>query len=86
MQYPNAISFPMMTTGLQQFEWKWQKKIIKQHRYLEVIGICAVDLFADYGQSIAADEVVACLSKHNHIVNPPAAGSLANKKSCPAAN
>jgi hypothetical protein len=86
MQYPNPISFQMMTTGLQQFEWKRQKNIIKQHHYLEVIGNCAVGLFADYEESIAADEVVACLSKHNHIENPPAAGSLANRKSCPAAN
>ena len=38
-------------------------------------------------QSVVADEDVAWLRKHDHVVNPPAAGSLSNRKgrSCRAA-
>jgi len=86
---PYPRSFPTTKTGSQKFEWKLQKRIIRQQRYLEVIRNRAHGLFADYEQSVVADEDVAWLCKHHHIVNPPAAGSLANRKrtsSRPAAN
>jgi len=86
---PNARSFPTTKTGFQKFEWKLQKRIIRQQRYLEVNRNCALGLFADYKKSVVADEDVAWLREHDHIVNPPAAGSLANRKctsSRPAAN
>jgi len=89
MRRPNPRSFPTMKTGFQKFELKLQKRIIRQQRYLEVIRNCALGLFADYEQSVVDDEDVAWLREHDHIVNPPAAGSLANRKrtsSRPAAN
>jgi len=89
MRHPNPRSFPMRKTGIQQFERKLQMRIIRQQRYLEVIRILALGLFANYEQGLVADEDVAWLHKHDRIVNPPAAGSLANTKhtsSCPAAN
>jgi len=89
MRRPNPRSFPTTKTGFQKFERKLQKRIIRQQQYLEVIQNRALGLFADYEQSVVADEDVAWLREHHHIVNPPAAGSLANRKrtsSRPAAN
>jgi hypothetical protein len=86
---PNPRSFPTTKTGFQKFELKLQKRIIRQQRYLEVIRNCALGLFADYEQSIVADEDVAWLRTYDHIVNPLAADSLAKRKhtrSHPAAN
>ena len=86
---PNPRSFPTMKTGFQKFQRKLQTRIIRQQQYLEVIRNGALGLFADHEQSVVADEDVVWLREHNHIVNPPAAGSLANRKrtsSCPAAN
>jgi len=85
----NPRSFPTMKTGFKKFERKLQKRIIRQQQYLEVIRNRALGLFADYKQSIVADEDVAWLCEHDHIVNSPAAGSLANRKHTsgrPAAN
>jgi len=89
MWCPNPRSFPTTKTGFQKFERKLQKRITRQQRYLEVIRTRALGLCADYEQSVVADEDVAWLPELNHIVNPPAAGSLANwkrKRSRPAAN
>ena len=89
MRRPNPRSLPTTKTGCQKFEQKLQKRIIRQQRYLEVIRNCALGLFADDEQSVVADEDVAWLCEHNHIVNPPTASSLANRKrtsSRPAAN
>jgi len=86
---PNPRSFPTMKAGLHKFECKLQRRIVRQQRYLEVIRNGALGLFADYEQSIVGHEDVAWLYKHDHIVNPPAAGSLAIRKrtsSYPAAN
>jgi len=86
---PNPRSFPTTKTGFQKFERKLQKRIIRQQRYLEVIRNRALGLFADYEQSVVAGEDMAWLREHDHIVNPPTAGSLANRKhtsSHPAAN
>jgi len=86
---PNPRSFLTMKRGFHKFEWKLQMRIIRQQRYLEVIRNHALGLFANYEQSIVADEDVPWLPEHDHIVNPPAAGSLANRKrtsSRPAAN
>jgi len=88
-QCPQPVSFPMTKTGFQKFERKLQKRIITRQQYLEVIRNRALGLFADYRQSVVAVEDVAWLREYNHIVNAPAAGSLANSKrtsSCPAAN
>lgn len=63
--------------------------MIRQQRHLQLIQSCALGLFADYKQCIVAAEDVAWLFEHDYIVNPPAAGSLANRiytSSRPAAN
>jgi len=57
-----------------------QRWIIRQQQYLEVIRHRALGLFADYGQCVVADEDVAGLHQHDHIVDPPAAGSFAYRK------
>jgi len=86
---PNPRSLPMTITGFQKLERIPQQRIIRGLRYLEVIQNGALGPFADYEQSVVADEDVSWLHDHDHIVNPPAAGSLANTKhtsSCPAAS
>jgi len=86
---PNPRPFPMTKTGFQKFEQMLQRMIIRQQQYLEVIWNRALRLFADYEQSLIADKDVAWLCVHNHVVNPPGVGSLANRKLtsiCPAAN
>jgi len=65
-------------TGFTKFQWKRQRRIIRQQQYLEVIWNCALSLFADYEHSVVADEDVVSLCDHNHSVNPPTMGSLAN--------
>ena len=85
----NPRSFPRTKSGFQKFERKLQKMIIKEQQYLEVIRICALGLLAEYERRLVADRDVAWIPEHDHIVNPPSAGSLANRKrssSCPAAN
>jgi hypothetical protein len=89
MWRPNPRSFPTTKTGFQKFEWKHQKRIIRQQRYLQVMQNHALGLLAIYEQSVVADEDVAWLCDHDHIVNPSTAGSLANRQcasSRPAAN
>jgi len=88
-QRPNPRSFPTTKTGFQKFERKLQNRIVRQQRSLEVIQNRDLGLFANYEQSIVAVEDVAWLRKHDHIVNPPVARSVANRKdtsSHPAAN
>jgi len=88
-RHPNPRSFPTTKTGFQKFERKLQNRIVRQQRSLEVIRNCNLGLFAKYEQSVVAVEDVAWLHKHDHIVNPPAARSVANRKdtsSHPAAN
>jgi len=87
--HPDPRSFLMTKTCFPKFEWKLQKWIIRQQRYLEVIRNRALGLFADHEQRVVVDEDMAWLREHYHIVNPPAAGSLANRNgttSRPAAN
>ena len=81
---PNPKSFLMVKTGFQKFEGKLQTRTIRQQQYLEVIRNRALGLCADYEQRLVADEDVAWLREHDYIVNPPTAGSLANR-SVPAA-
>jgi hypothetical protein len=69
----------MTKTGFQMFEQNLQKRIITQQQYLEDMRDCARCLFADYEQCVVADVDVAWLREHHHIVNPPAADSLANR-------
>jgi hypothetical protein len=69
----------MTKPGFQMFERNLQKRIITLQQYLEDIRDCARCLFADYEQRVVADVDVAWLQEHHHIVNPPAAGSLANR-------
>jgi hypothetical protein len=69
----------MTKTVFQKFEQKLHKRINRQQRSLEVIRNCALGLFTDYKHSVVVDEDVAFIGEYNHIVNPPAAGSLANR-------
>jgi hypothetical protein len=75
----NSRCFPTTKTGIEMFEQKLHNRIIRQLQYLEVIRSCALGLFADYEQSLVANEDVAWQRKHKHIVNPLAAGFLANR-------
>jgi len=89
MCHPNPRSFPTTKIGFQKFECMPHMRIIRQQWYLEVIRNPVVGLFADHERSVVADEDVAWLLKHVHIVNPPAAGTMADWKctsSRPAAN
>jgi len=89
MRRPNPRRFLTTKPGFHNFKWKFQKSIIRQQWYLEVIWNNGLGLFADYEQSIVADENVAWLREHDHIVNPASAGYLANIKHTvrrPAAN
>jgi len=84
----NPRSFPTMKTGFQTFQWKLQKRIIREQRYLEVIRNHALSLFADYEQSVVSDENVALLYVYDDIVISSTAGCLMNRNhqcSCPAA-
>jgi hypothetical protein len=88
MWRPNPRSFPTMKTGFQTFEWKLQKRIIREQPYLEVIRNHALSLFADYEQSVVSDENVASLYVYDDIVISSTAGCLMNRShqcSCPAA-
>jgi len=80
MRRPKPCSFPTTQTGFQNFERKLQKCTFRQQQQLEVIWNHALGLFADYWQSFVAVEDVAWLCEHDHIVNPPAAGSWVNRK------
>jgi hypothetical protein len=75
----NARSFPMTKTLFQKFEQQLHKRIIRQQRCLEVVRNCALGLFANIKHSVVVDDHVASLGEYNHIVNPPTAGSLANR-------
>jgi len=77
---PNPRRFLTTKTGFQKFEGKIQRRIIRQPQYLEVIRNGALSVFAHQEQSVAPDENVAWLREHDHIVNPPTAGFLANRK------
>jgi len=65
--------------GFQKFERTPWLRMISQERYLEVIWNCALGLFADYEQSLVANQDEAWICKHDHIVDPPAVGSFANR-------
>ena len=79
MLHPNQRGFPATKTGFQEFKRKFQRRIIMQQRYLEVIRNHARSLFPNQKQTIIADEDMAYRCKHDHIVNPATANSLANK-------
>ena len=51
-----------------------------QPQYLEAIQNSTCGHFACYEENLDADEDVAWLCEHNHIVNPPTVDSLANRK------
>jgi len=55
-------------------------RIIRQQREFEIYRNSALGPIADYEQCVGADGDVPSLCEHNHIVNPPAAGTLANWK------
>ena len=87
--HPNPRIVPTTNSGFQTFEWKLQTRIIRLQRCLEIIQNRALGPVADDEQSLVADEHVAWLREHDHILNSPAAGSLANRQrtsSLPAAN
>jgi len=87
--HPNPRSLPTKKTCFQKFQRELQNNIIRQQRDLEVIRNHALGFITDYKQSVVADEDVACLCKHDHIVNTPTTSSFANRKrkcSRPGAN
>jgi len=89
MWRPYPRSFWKTKPYFQQLKWKLQKMIVRQQQYHQVIRNSYLIHIADYKQSPVADEDMAWLRKHNHIVNSPAAGSFTNRKgtsSRPAAN
>ena len=77
---PKFQKLPNNETGFHKCKRKLQRRIIKQQRYLQVIQNCAIGLFPNYKLSVVADEDVAWLPKHNHIVNPLAVDSVANRQ------
>jgi len=79
-QWPNRWLFLTMQTGSQKFERNIQRRICREQENLEVIQSRALGLFPYYKQSVVADENVVRLRQHDHIVNPPAAGSLTTGK------
>jgi len=86
---PHPGCFPTTKTSFRMFEPKFQQRIIRQQRYLEVIRSHTLNHFDDYDHRLVTDEDVTWLREHDHIANPPAAGCLANWKcssSGPAAN
>jgi hypothetical protein len=86
---PHPRSFPITSTGFQKFDQKLQTRTIRQQRYLEVIRNRGLGVFANYDQSVVADENVTWLPKYDYIVNLLPAVSFANRKcrsSLPAAN
>ena len=88
-QHPNPRIFPTMEGGFQKFGWIGQKRMIRHQRSHEVVRKCALGLLAADEECLVADEDVAWLHRHDHIVNSPTAGSLANGNctcSNPAAN
>jgi len=88
-QLPIPRKFPTTKTGFEKFELKLQWKIIIPQRYFDAIRNRALRQFADYEKRVVDGNYVAWLREHDHIGNPPAAGSLANGKhtsSRPAAN
>lgn len=87
LQRTNPRHFPKFKTGFHQFERRFEWSIIKPHRDINVIPNCAPGIFVAYKRSFVANENVACVHEHDHIVNIPAAGSRANMQhstSCPA--
>jgi len=64
-----------MQIGFQKSERKLQRWIIRQQQYHDVNRTRALGLFANYERSIVADDDVARLHEHYHIVNTPATGS-----------
>jgi len=76
----NSKGYSADENMLPKFELTLQMRIIRQQRYLEVIGDHALGVFGDYEQSLVADNDVASLHEHAHIVNAPAPGSLGYRK------
>jgi len=86
---PNPRSVMTTKSDFQQVVRQLQRSIMRQQRYLEDIRRRALRLFADDEQRVVADEDMAWLGKQDHIMNPPAVGSLANWKctsSCPGSD
>jgi len=89
MKRPIPTSYPMTITGVQMVEMKLQRMVITKQRYLEVIRNGAFRLVADYEHIVVSCDDEAWLCEHDHIVNPPATPSVANRKcsgSLPAAD
>jgi len=76
----NPRCFLTTKTGFWKFARILQMRSIGLQGYLECNQNRALGLFADQEQSILANKDVAWLREHNHIVNSPAAGCLANFK------
>jgi len=81
MQCSNQTIIPTMKTGFQKFKSMVERRISRQHQFVDVIRYPVPSLCADYELSAVVDQDVAWLHKYNHIVNPPTLDSLANRKS-----
>jgi len=58
---PKSKNLPNDDNRLPKFKRKLQRRIIRQQQYLQVIRNHALDLFADYKQSVVAEKNVTWL-------------------------
>jgi len=79
MQYPNGRCSPTMNNGFYMIEKKLRRRITTQQWHLEVNRYHALALIANYKQNVIANEDVVWQWQHDHIVDPPTPGSLANR-------
>lgn len=89
MHHPNQRSFPTMKRGIHKVELKLHRRGFRQMQFLEGIRNHALGHFSNHKQQVTVEKVVAALRNQDHIVNPPTANSLANRKrtsSRPTAN
>jgi len=77
---PCPRSFLTLVTDVEMFERELQTRFILEQEWLGVGRDIALWLFADYEWRVVAVHNVAWLLEHDSIVNPRAAGSLANWK------
>jgi len=76
----NPRSFPTTNAGFQKTERNLQKSVNRMQQYLEASRNHALSQFADYEPRVVTDNNVTWLRDHDHILNLPAAGSLASRK------
>jgi len=70
--HPNATSIPTTKLDFQMFDTKPEWMIIIQQHSHEVIRNYALGPCPNYVRRVVANNTVAWLLDHNHIVDPPA--------------